>query len=175
MLVFFRAFTAIFVAEIKAGHEFYPPQRESAGQEKLQVSLCLLRSRITVQDYLRDAMHRRHTHISKADADLLLGRDVVRWVRINRNMEVLQWVPDAHKFKFSVRGLSCQVGAPIAMAVEELVLAVTEGRRVPYRKWAWALTLLRQVQTRPPRSSRRGIPKHLAMKCKFTERIMVYP
>lgn len=120
----------------------------------MSASICLLRSRITVQDYLRDDKHRRHTHISNADADLLLGLDVVRWVRINRKLEVLQWVPDSHKFRFSMRGLSCKVGEPIAMAVEELVEAIAEGRRVPYRKWAWALTLLRQVQTRQPQSSR---------------------
>ena len=119
--------------------------------------LCLLRSSVTIEDYLRDAKHRRHTHISRGDADVLIEQGFVERLRVSRDVEVLRQV--SNSYRFPVRGLSCRVGVEIAMVVERIITARAEGRKLACSEWGWALTWLRQVQMRRPKRSRRGVPK----------------
>jgi hypothetical protein len=121
------------------------------------VRLCLLRSTVTVQDYLRDSKHRRHTHLSPRDAAILAEKGFVKWVRVSRNVKVLQHVSNSHRFQ--MRGLSCTAGAGLAMAIERLLEAKLEGRNVR-AEWDLALTMLDHIRAAPrPKTSRTGPKK----------------
>lgn len=98
--------------------------------------LCLLRSSVTIEDYLRDVKHRRHTHISRGDADVLIEQGFVERLRVNRDVDVLRQVSNSHRFP--VRGLSCRVGVEIAMVVERIITARVEGRKLAAASEAFA-------------------------------------
>lgn len=89
--------------------------------------LCLLRPSVSAHEYRRDARHRRHTHISKQDGDILLSRGFATWLDEARG--VLQLVGGS---RFSLRGASTRHGSFLAAAIQ--------------RREAWALVLRSEVR-----------------------------
>src|SRR5262249_53435561 len=123
--------------------------------------LCLLRSSVTIEDYQRDTEHRRHTHVSRDEADVLIDAGVAQWLEDDRVLQKVPSPPDkiSHLLMRThgparLRGLSCGVGQEMANVVERLITARVEGRRVALREWDWVLTWLRDMNKRRPHSSR---------------------
>jgi hypothetical protein len=95
------------------------------------VSYCLVRTGVTLNDYLRDVRHRRHRHISAADKEVLLERCFVEW--LSKPHGVLRFVTDT--CRFSMRDQSARHGAFLAAAIRQrepwalIVQSEIEGRR----------------------------------------------
>jgi hypothetical protein len=89
-----------------------------------------------MQDYSRDAPHRRHRHVSSEDRDELLNRGFVEWLSESRG--VLRFVERFSKFQLSLHGASSRYGAFLANAIQH-----REG---------WALVVREEMK-------RRSVPK----------------
>ena len=75
---------------------------------------CLLRTGVTIEDYLRDGHHRRHRHISSGEKEVLLKRGLVEW--LPECPRVLRFV-ERFRFRFSLHGPSSRYGDFLATAI----------------------------------------------------------
>ena len=70
---------------------------------------CLVRRGVTIQDYSRDSLHRRHRHISSDEVRVLFERGFVEWLSESRG--VLRLVE-----RFCSFGLLC-TGSPHGLGI----------------------------------------------------------
>jgi hypothetical protein len=119
------------------------------------MSFCLLRQGTSISEFYNDDRHRRHAHISKEDADLLLEFELVQPVSLKLE-RVLQW----KRFPFRV-GPS-ESGSPIGEAIEMVLSNKARwGNAQMDREFVSVmLTWLEHVREREPQSSRTG-PRQL--------------
>jgi hypothetical protein len=68
-----------------------------------------------MQDYSRDALHRRHRHVSSEDRDELLRNDFVEWLSKTRG--VLRFTERFSRFQLSLHGASSRYGVFLANAI----------------------------------------------------------
>ena len=119
------------------------------------MDFCLLRQGTSISEFYNDDRHRRHAHISKEDADLLLEFELVQ--RVSLKLErVLQWK------RFPFRAGPSESRSPIGEAIEMVLSNKARwGNTQMDRKFIGAmLTLLEHVREREPQSSRTG-PRQL--------------
>ena len=74
--------------------------------------LCLVRPGVSMQDYQRDAKHRRHQHIAREDAEVLVRRGFAQY--LDQKRTVLQLVPAG---RFPLHGSSQRYGECLAAAI----------------------------------------------------------
>lgn len=93
---------------------------------------CLVRKGVTIQDYSRDALHRRHRHISSDEKNELLTRGFVEWLSKARG--VLRFVERFYRFRLPLHGPSSRYGTFLANAIK--------------RREGWALVVQGEMQRR---------------------------
>lgn len=101
---------------------------------------CLVRTGMTIHDYLRDSLHRRHQHISNEDKEVLLRSGAVKW--LDEPRRVLSFVEQFWKFRLPLRGATSRYGDYLANAIR--------------RGEGWALIVQKEMQRRCKKKGRRG-------------------
>ncbi len=93
---------------------------------------CLVRRGVTIRDYSRDPLHRRHRHISSDEMRVLLEKGFVEWLSESRG--VLRFVERFCRYRISLYGLSSRYGDFLADAIR--------------RHEGWALIVQGEMQKR---------------------------
>jgi hypothetical protein len=96
------------------------------------VKYCLVRRGVTIQDYSRDSLHRRHRHISSDEMRVLFERGFIEWLSESRG--ALRFVERFCRFRTPLHGLSSRYGDFLAHAIS--------------RREGWALIVQGEMQKR---------------------------